>query len=216
MKNIDTVLFDLDGTLIDTNEIIIKSYQHAFKTHLPNIMITRDKIISFIGPTLQEVFSSYTVSPFKVKKMITTYRDYYTLHEFDYFSLYPDVIPVLDKLKQKGYNMGIVTSKFKAAAMPSFKHFGLDKYFRVFISLDDVTKPKPNEEPVLKALSSFNSVHNAIMIGDNRSDILSGRNANILTAGVAWSIKGPKHLEGVHPDYMLRSLNDLLTVLRID
>ncbi|MFW6319707.1 MAG: pyrophosphatase PpaX [Bacillota bacterium] len=214
MKKINTICFDLDGTLIDTNAIIVKSYQHAFNTHLKDISIDEQTIINQIGPTLQEIFSQYTKSPFKIKALITAYRDYYVKHEHDYFSLYDNVIPVLKILKDDGYNLAIVTSKFKAAAWPSFTHYQLDQFFDTFIALDDVKNPKPSAEPVLKALSAFDHVEGAIMIGDNQGDILAGKNAGIYAAGVAWSIKGAEHLKAVNPDFMLDDMESLLTLLK--
>jgi pyrophosphatase PpaX len=213
MKKIDTILFDLDGTLIDTNEIIIKSYQFAFHTHFPNVKLSRNEIIDRIGPPLETIFNMYTNSPFVVSAAIDSYRNYYVKYEANYHSLYPGVYDGVKKLKELGYNLGIVTSKFKQAAMPSFKHYGLDKYFDVFIALDDVKEPKPSAEPVLKALAKFPGYTGAIMIGDNQGDILSGKNANIYSAGVAWSIKGVPHLKEVNPDYMLFSMNDLIKIV---
>lgn len=213
MRKIDTILFDLDGTLIDTNEIIIKSYQHAYKTHLPNLSLSRQTIIDQIGPTLNDIFSLYTDSPFTVKALIETYREYYVENEEKYHKLYPKVYETLKYLKENHYQLGIVTSKFKVAAWPSFTHYKLDQFIDVFIALDDVSNPKPNKEPVLKALSKFKTTHGAIMIGDNQGDILSGKNAGILSAGVAWSIKGKSHLSLVNPDYMFDTMDDIITLL---
>ena len=210
MGKINTLLFDLDGTLIDTNEIIIKSYLHAFQKHLPDVIINRQTIIDHIGPTLEQTFSLYTNDLCTVQTLIETYRTYYSAHEHEYFSLYPEVIETLEKLSNMGLNLAIVTSKFKTAAWPSFVHFGLDRYFDVFVSLDDVTHPKPDAEPVLKALSQFSNVESAIMIGDNHGDILSGINAGILSAGVAWSIKGENHLRQVSPNIIFASMASIL------
>ncbi len=215
MKKIDTVLFDLDGTLIDTNEIIAKSYEYAYQTHLPDLEMPRSLVINNIGPTLRTIFSRYTKDPARVDALIESYRAYYTQYEFDYFYLYPKVKDVLDKLKENGIQLGIVTSKLKEAAWPSYTHFGLEHYFDVFIALDDVDEPKPSAEPVLKALSAFDHVENAIMIGDNQSDLLAGQAAGILSAGVAWSIKGRDHLKKVNPNYILESMEDLLPLIPI-
>ncbi len=210
MKKINTLLFDLDGTLIDTNEIIIKSYQYTFDKHLPEVAIKRQTIIDHIGPTLEQTFGLYTNDSHEIQTMVDTYRTYYSAHEHEYFSLYPEVIETLDKISNMGLNLGIVTSKFKAAAWPSFMHFGLNRYFDVFISLDDVMHPKPNAEPVLKALSQFSNVESAMMIGDNQGDILAGKNAGILSAGVGWSIKGENHLRQVCPDIVFASMASIL------
>ena len=91
MKKLDTILFDLDGTLIDTNEIIINSFESTFKKHFPEIQLTRVKILSFIGPTLQETFSEYTKDPFLIQDMVTTYREFYVVYEVGNFKIYPEL-----------------------------------------------------------------------------------------------------------------------------
>jgi len=213
MKKIDTVLFDLDGTLIDTNKIIIQSFQYTFETHFPNIKMDVDKILTFIGPTLQQTFSEYTNDPFVIQDMITSYRKHYVENEMGLFEIYPNVIEVVTTLKEEGYNLGIVTSKFKEAAWPSFTHYDLDKLFDVFISLDEVEIPKPDRNPIDLALSRFGNTKGAIMIGDNKSDILAGKNAGIYSAGVAWSIKGSAYLMQANPDFMLADMKDIYRVL---
>ena len=213
MKKIDTVLFDLDGTLINTNEIIIQSFKYTFDTHFPEVEIDRDKILTFIGPTLQQTFSDYTNDPFLIQDMINSYRTYYVENEMGLFEIYPKVIEVVSQLKEEGYNLGIVTSKFKEAAWPSFTFYELDKIFDVFVSLDEVEYPKPNRNPIDVALSHFDSPKGAIMIGDNKGDILAGKNAGIYSAGVSWSIKGAAYLMQAEPDFMLADMNDVFRVL---
>ncbi len=170
--------------------------------------------MTFIGPTLHDTFSEYTNDPFTIQAMIESYREYYVEYEFGNFEIYPGVIDTIKKLHKNGYNLGIVTSKFKEAAWPSFTHYNLDNYFSVFIALDDVENPKPNREPIDKALSRFPSVNEAIMIGDNQGDILAGKNAGIYSGGVAWSLKGSAHLMEVNPDFMLADMNDVFRVIK--
>lgn len=213
MKNLDTILFDLDGTLINTNEIIIQSFIHSFEEYFPDLDLSREKIMTFIGPTLEETYSNYTDNPLLVQKMIVSYRDYYVSNEMGSFEIYPDVAEVVKDLYDQGYNLGIVTSKFKVAAWPSFTYYGLDRYFSVFVALEDVENPKPNKEPITIALSHFPSYNKAIMIGDNQGDILAGKNASIYSAGVSWSLKGSNHLLKVKPDFMLSDMKDIFRVI---
>lgn len=209
--SINTILFDLDGTLIDTNEIIIESFKKAFEKYVPTVEFDLDLFKSFIGPSLKQTFSAY-VEDDVVMKMIEEYRDYYKKNEFDFFSIYPNVVEVIKNLKEQGFNLGIVTTKYKEAAWPSFTHYGLDEYFDCFVALDHVENPKPHREPIDVALAQLN--HNgAMMVGDNRGDIMAGKNAGILTCGVAWSFKGKEYLEAVNPDYMINDMNDLLKIL---
>jgi pyrophosphatase PpaX len=215
MNKLNTILFDLDGTLIDTNEIIIKSFEAVFQEHFPSISLSRNKILTFIGPTLYETFGHYTKDPFKMEAMVQSYRKYYRENEFQFFKIYPGVIDTLKELKDQGYNLGIVTSKYKDAAWPSFTYYNLNEVFDVFIALDDIKAPKPNKEPVLKALKQFDNVQKAIMIGDNKGDILAGKNAGIYSAGVSWSLKGSSHLMEESPDFMLKDMNDIFRIIKL-
>lgn len=214
MKKLDTILFDLDGTLINTNEIIIRSFKSSFERHFPKLKLSREQIMTFIGPTLHETYVSYTNDPNLVLEMISSYREFYVKYEIGNFEIYPQVEEVIKELFDLGYNLGIVTSKFKIAAWPSFTYYGLEKYFSVFIALEDVQNPKPNKEPIITALSRFPSYNKAIMIGDNQGDILAGKNAGIYSAGVDWSLKGHNHLMEVSPDFMLKDMKDIFRIIK--
>lgn len=214
MKKLDTILFDLDGTLIDTNHVIFESFRYTFKKHFPNLDLDDHTIGSFIGPTLHDTFYQYTQDPFEIDEMIQSYREHYVDYEMGNFEIYPGVLEVIPKLKEQGYNLGIVTSKFKVAAWPSFTYYGLEKYFDVFISLDEVEKPKPDRNPIDVALSYFKDHKKAIMIGDNQGDILAGKNAGIYSAGVAWSFKGKAHLLDVNPDFILEDMQDIFRIIK--
>ncbi len=207
-KNI-AVLFDLDGTLIDSNEIIIESYFHAFKTFRPDLDLSREDVLTFIGPTLEMVFKEY-VSEDQIAPMIQTYRAYYVANEGLHHTLYPGVVKGLMDLKNLGVKLSIVTSKFKEAAWRSFTHYQLDAFFDAFVALDDVKHPKPDKEPVEVALKRLGGADYAIMIGDNHGDILSGKNAGIEGAGVAWSIKGKSFLNQVNPDVVFDTMDDIV------
>lgn len=213
MQALNAVLFDLDGTLIDTNEVIIASYTHAYQQILPELDTDRSRIIDEIGPPLWDIFGRYAPDSKTVDRLVHAYHDYYKKHEATMHRLYPNVIETLKALKKRNIKIGIVTTKRKSAAQPSIDHYGLNDYFDVVIGYDDVTHPKPHKEPVEKALIALNHHSQALMVGDNQSDILSGQAAGVLTAGVAWSIKGRAHLEAVNPDYILTSMEDCLTIV---
>lgn len=215
MKKLDTILFDLDGTLINTNEIIIESFKEVFRVHFPDKIPNRKKILTFIGPTLHQTFGQYTDDPQLIEEMIKTYRIFYIEYEVGNHELYPDVLEVVTKLKSMGYNLGILTSKFTEAAWPSYTHYGLDKIFDSFTGLDDVSHAKPHRNAVDTALKHFPNHKKAIMIGDNKGDIMAGINAGIYGAGVAWSIKGEQYLLEAKPDFMLKNMKDIFRVLDI-
>lgn len=214
MKKIETIIYDLDGTLIDTNDIIINSFRSTFKKFEPDKELTLEKIKTFIGPPLGTTFRNYTNDPFKIQDMIDTYRSHYIENEKDNFHLYPGVLTTLNKLKQLGYKLAILTSKSREAATPSFQRTGLSNYFDLFVCVDDVKNAKPHKDAVNTVLNQLHSSKEAIMIGDNKGDILAGKNAGIYSAGVAWALKGSLHLQEANPDYILKDMNDIFSILK--
>lgn len=211
--DIRTILFDLDGTLIDTNELIIASFTHTLKKH-SETPYTREQILSFIGPPLYDSLAQ--VDPDNVEAMVATYREHNLANHDKYVIAYPTVVDTIKTLKEKGYQLGIVTTKMRDTALLGLKLTGMEDAFDVVIGLDDVTNAKPHPEPIIKALTQLNANPlNAIMVGDNYHDIEAGQNAGIKTAGVAWSIKGKEVLATYKPDYMLEEMRDLLKILEV-
>jgi pyrophosphatase PpaX len=210
-NKINTVLFDLDGTLIDTNELIISSFLHTFEHYYPN-QYKREDVLPFLGPTLRETFETLDAS--KVDDMIATYRTYNLAHHDTLVTEFPTVLETVKVLKETGYKVGIVTTKLSDVVMKGLKLTKLDSYFDVIVALDHVKKAKPDPEPIIKALEQLSSKpEEAIMVGDNYHDILAGKNAGTQTAGVAWTIKGRDYLEQFNPDYILEEMADLLEIL---
>lgn len=209
---VNTILFDLDGTLVDSNEIIVRTFEHVMTKYVPEVELNIELIKSFIGPSLYQTFGEYRTIEI-VEEMILEFRDYYKENEHQYFSIYPNVIDVLKELKKRGIKMGIVTTKFMDAAWPSIKHFELEAYFDTYIGLEHVENPKPDPEPIYKALENIKDYTGVMMVGDNKSDIKAGQNANCLSVGVGWTFKGREELNKANPDYMLDSMFDLLDII---
>lgn len=212
MLPIDTILFDLDGTLVDSNELIIETFKRTYQVHFPNLSFAHSELAQMMGPPLSETFLLIAKNDNLVNEMIVTYRQIYRSIEFDYISLYPGVIECLSSLKAIGYNLGIVTTKFKESAMPSIEHYGIDRYIDVIIGLDDVTNHKPHPEPIYKALKRIKH-QGVLMIGDSPSDILAGKNADILTCGVDWSYR-KEEIKQLKPDLWLNDFQQLIELIK--
>lgn len=212
--SINTVLFDLDGTLIDTNELIISSFLHTLGHYYPE-RYQREDVLPFMGPTLHETFES--INPEKVEEMIAVYREYNIKNHDVLVKEFEGVFETVRTLKESGYKLGIVTTKVSNVVEKGLKLTNLDQFFDVVVTLDDVEKPKPDPEPILKALDLLDAKpEEAIMVGDNSHDILGGKNAGTKTAGVAWTAKGREFLMEFKPDYMLDNMADLLDLLKVD
>lgn len=210
--NIHTILFDLDGTLIDTNELINESFNHTFKHY--GLEFTHDEILAFNGPPLKETFENIDLD--KAEAMITTYRDHNLAHHDSYVKAFPNVKETLETLKHRGIKMGIVTTKMRSTAIRGMKVTGIDSYFETIVALDNVTHAKPHPEPILKAMKNLDAIpEKTLMVGDNHHDIESGHNAGVKTAGVAWSLKGEAKLKQYNPTYMLHDMKDLLKIIGV-
>lgn len=208
---INTILFDLDGTLVNTNELIIASFEHTLNKYYPN-QYSREDILPFMGPTLEETFSQ--VDKDRVPELIATYRKFNREHHDEYVKEFETVYETVEALKKKNYKMGIVTSKIRYMVDMGIEIARLGDFWDVVVAADDVTNAKPHPEPIEKALSVLHSKpEEALMVGDNYHDIEGGRNAGVKTVAVAWSAKGRDFLESYSPDYVLEKMSDLLEVL---
>ncbi|WP_404404762.1 pyrophosphatase PpaX [Jeotgalibacillus malaysiensis] len=210
-KRIDTVLFDLDGTLINTNDLIISSFMHVMDHYYPG-EYTREDVLQFMGPPLVDSFQA--LNPEKTQEMVDFYREYNLKVHDELVTAFDGVDETVKELHERGIKMAIVSTKRHDMVVKGLKLMNLDQYFDVVIGLDDVEHAKPHPEPLNKALEALGSTADqAIMIGDNHHDIEGGHNAGTRTAGVAWTSKGKAHLATYKPDFMLEEMSDLLKII---
>jgi pyrophosphatase PpaX len=213
MSKITTVLFDLDGTLINTNDLIISSFLHTLNHYYPDQYEEKD-VLQFMGPPLEESFQG--VDPDRVEEMIERYRTYNLEKHDELVTEFEGVFETIKTLHENGLKLAIVSTKTRNAVLKGLKLTNLDQFFEVVITLDEVQHAKPHPEPIEKALEELGaSASEALMVGDNHHDILAGKNAGVLSAGVAWSAKGKAHLEKYDPDFMLDTMPDILSVVGV-
>lgn len=211
--NINTILFDLDGTLINTNDLIIESFLHTLNHYYPN-QYTREDVLAFIGPPLRDTFEA--INPERVDEMIETYRAFNHAHHDALVKEYETVYDTVQTLHEQGFKLGIVTTKIRHTVNMGLKLTKLDSFFQCIITLDDVEHAKPHPEPIEKALACLQAKpEETLMVGDNHHDILAGKHAGTKTAGVAWTIKGREHLAKYEPNFMLEKMSDLLSILGV-
>lgn len=206
------LLFDFDGTLLNTNTLIIETFRHVFEEYAPG-KYSDEQFLTFIGPSLEQTFK--TECPECAEDMVQQYCTWNKLHHDELVSEYPNVKLTLEQLHAQGIALAIVTTKRRVTLERGLQLMGVRHLFNVLITLDDVEHPKPHAEPIEKALLALQlSKDDVLMIGDNSHDIEGGKNAGVKTAGVAWSIKGASYLESLQPDYMLQDMQDLLHIIK--
>jgi pyrophosphatase PpaX len=207
------ILFDLDGTLIDTNRLITESFRHTIRTHYdrePDMEIVR----AYYGKTLRAALE--VLGPDKVDELIQTYREYNLQHHDRLARSFAGVAEVVRELYNHGLLLGIVTSKTHSIALRGLRLFDMDKYFAVIIGAEQCRNHKPHPEPVLLALAGLGlPAGDCLMIGDSPADLASGKAAGVKTAAVAWSEIAPEILLAENPDYVLDTIADLLPMCGI-
>lgn len=210
---INTILFDLDGTIIDTNDLIINTFLHVLEQHFPQQKYTREQIIPHMGLTLEQQMQTFSGRE-EVTDLVADYRTYNNLHHDTLIREFPRVKEVIAELHERGITMGIVTTKIKPTTIRALDYFGLKEYMSNIVTVQDVTHPKPHPEPVLTALSNLGAdPAKTLMVGDSAADIQSAKAAGVKAAGVAWSLKGVDVLKQYNPDYILEDMTDLYGVL---
>lgn len=209
---IKTILFDLDGTLLDTNELIHQSFEYTLGHY--GYSFTREEMLEFNGPPLVKTFTD--LNPDSAEDMIQTYREHNLANHNDYVKLFPHVEETLKELHLAGVKMGIVSAKMRYGVKLGLEFTKIKDYFDTIVAVDDVSNPKPHPEPVLKAMKNLNGVaQSSLMVGDNYHDIESGKNAGLRTVGVAWSSKGEEYLKQFKPTYMVEDMRDLLPIVGV-
>lgn len=177
------ILFDLDGTLIDSTDAILESFHNSFDAHKHPHPSDAD-IKSLIGHPLDVMYNELGVDESLVWDFVKTYKEYYS-------TIATQKTYLLDKaeesilLANSFAELGIVTTKTGKYSQDIMEHFGIMNYFKVLIGREHVKNPKPHGEPILKALEHFECKGKEIwMIGDTRMDLISAKNAGVNSIGV--------------------------------
>ena len=214
---IDTVVFDFDGTIMDTNDVIIGSWQHVYRT-LRGKEGDLDYILSTFGEPLE--YSMETSFPeVPMEESVKIYRDWHRERFLDMIKLFPGITEMLQEVKNRGYKMGIASSRLRLTLEQGLGKYDLGKYFDAIVAVEDTENPKPAPDIVLKTLDLLDAKpENAIMVGDSRLDILCARNADVQSVLVAWSatLAGKTKEDfppGEAPDFIIDQPSDLLEII---
>lgn len=209
-QHVHAVLFDLDGTLIDTNELIIQTFQTVLNERFPG-KYSRETILPFLGPPLYETFQQ--VDPTQVDDLIDAYRKWNMENHDAMVQAFPGVVETLENLHARGIKLAIVSTKRNEMIERALNLMNVRQYFTAVIGLDDVKNAKPDPEPVQLALSKLEvKPEHALMVGDNFHDIVAARAAGVDSVAVAWSIKGLDYLMAFEPVYAIHDMSELVNI----
>ncbi|HVO35408.1 MAG TPA: HAD-IA family hydrolase [Gemmatimonadales bacterium] len=207
------VLFDFDGTLIDSTRLIIESYHHTMRIHR-GTTLPDSEWIAGLGTPLRVQFRRFTDDPAEVQRMIETYREWNLAHHDEMVRAFPGAVDAVTGLKAKGAQLGIVTSKNRHGVERGLTLCGFDGLFDEIVTSDDLEASKPDPAPVLAALARLDvPALSALFVGDSPHDIAAGRDAGTRTAACLWGPFERDTLAAERPDYWLNSFRELVPLV---
>ena len=207
------VLFDLDGTLIDSIELILNSAQHAFKGR-KGVVPTTEQWLADLGKPLTVMFRKYARDQADVDSLIAGYREYQLANHDRLVRAYDSVVETLDALRDAGHPLGIVTSKTTHIAKRGLDLVGLGGHFDCIVGCDSCEGHKPDPAPVHFALEKMGYEPDAaVFIGDSVHDMAAGNAAGVITIAALWGPFTRSDLTPSNPAHYLQSIADLPVLL---
>lgn len=210
---IRAVLYDFDGTLADSTDLIMRCYRHTMGAHLGQVPPDEDWLSGF-GMTLESQIGRFARDTAEAAAMLDTYRTHQdSLHD-TMLRPFAGAAETVAELERRGYALAIVTSKHRRSALRGMELCGITSHFPVIVTPEDVARPKPHPEPVLHALRQLGvRADEALFVGDSPHDVAAGKAAGTRTAGVLWGPFPRAALEEAGPDALLNEQRDIFALL---
>jgi pyrophosphatase PpaX len=205
------VLFDLDGTICNSIDVIVASYERAFR-EVSGRRIALSDALGWIGEPLPVTFRRE--DPANADRLERAYRQFNESHMADMILPYPGIPELLDDLNRAGVAMGVVTSKRKVQAQDSMIYAGISGRIPLLVSMESTTIHKPKPEPLLLALQMMHGhADRACYVGDAVVDLEAARAAGLARIGVTWGAGAEPDLAAQHPDQLCHTVAELRSAL---
>lgn len=208
----EIVIFDMDGTLVDTDLMLTESVMQLFRKYRPDYKISLSTIIYFSGPPIEQTLAHYFPNQDQAK-LIQEFKDlslqYYHLDAM----LFPYTAEVLTALHQQGVKLAVLTNKHHDRTLATLKMFEIDHLFDYIVGYDDVKQAKPHPEGMYKIIDHFQTTKEKILfVGDTIYDYEVGVSSGVDCALIAWSPR--KFASNVRPNYWLNDYRELLEIVK--
>jgi pyrophosphatase PpaX len=205
------VVFDLDGTVVDSVELIILSFQHAIREVLGR-EISREESIAWVGRPLHEQMVLF--SPEHADELVQVYREWNHREHDRMLKLYDGILQLLDSLNHAGVKIGLVTSKSRFTTQMAFDLTGIEAYFDASVCSDESTGNKPSPDPIFTCLEQLGvEPAEAAYVGDSPADMQAAHAAGVEAIAVTWGVFGVGALEAEKPDLLVHTIAELQEVL---
>jgi pyrophosphatase PpaX len=198
----DALLLDLDGTLADSIELILRSFRHTMQVHL-GVVPPDSAWLAGLGTPLREQLRAFARSEAEVEAMAATYVEYQRSVHDEMVRAYPGVTDMLEAVASAGLRLAVVTGKRREMAARTLRVCGLDRFFPVVVTAEDAAPGKPDAAPVRAAAAALGTARSdrILFAGDSPHDIAAGRAAGVRTAAALWGARERDALLAARPDY---------------
>lgn len=208
---IKAVIFDLDGTLIDTNDLIIDTFYYVINELLGRSP-TEEELNHVYGKTLDEQMEFFSME--RSQELVDAYKSYYRTHMDARTHLFVGVKDLLDDLARMNIKVATVTNKGSRGVLHAFDKFDIGKYFDATVSADDVSNGKPDPEGIFAVLDILGvEPEEALFVGDSLNDIAAAKKAGVLSVLVGWTLFHEDHYTEFGADFIINKPMDLLQLL---
>lgn len=205
MHNFDGIIFDVDGTLTSTNDLIFESFRYISNKYL-NKSLTNEEIIKLFGPPEDVIIKEWTGDNYDAAR--EDYYDYYT-NNHHLANLFPGIKEVLTYIKSKDVLLAIFTGKGREAATITLKKLEIFDYFDMIITGDDVKEHKPSAEGINNFIKEFNlDKERVLMIGDAPPDFKAARSAGVKIASVLWDQYVKEEVKSLSSDFLFHTVDE--------
>lgn len=214
MGKINTILFDFDGTVMNTNDLILNSWQHTFRT-ITGAEGDPEAIKKTFGEVLMYTMGNF-FPDYSVDEAIEIYRGYQKGRFSDEIYAFDGMIELMKELKEKGYKVAVVTSRLKNSTLDGLRKYGVDTILDAVVTADECKAHKPDPEPALMAMRMMDSKpEETIMVGDSKFDIGCANNAGATSVLVDWAVAiYDSEQEGTFkPDYTMDKAERLWDII---
>jgi pyrophosphatase PpaX len=207
-------LFDFDGTLVDTTEMIHQSMRHAASSVLGRDDIPRETLLAHVGQPLPRQME--LIDAEKAELLLEAYRRHHEEHHDDLIGEFPGIEEALSRLRSAGVKVAVVTSKRRVSVEMALKRFpDLRGVVDRFVTLEDTTEHKPHPEPLLKGLELLGNVpkEEAAYVGDSPYDVEAAKAAGLTSVAVSWGAFSEDRLRAADPDHLVPDIDAAVDVL---
>jgi pyrophosphatase PpaX len=207
------IIFDMDGTLTQTNQLIFDSFNHIAESYQGK-RFSDAEITAMFGPPEEGALLTI-VGETKIESALAEYLSFYSANHERLARLYPGVREILDLVKSKDLPIALFTGKGVHTTRITLQEFALEPYFDYVVTGNDVLNHKPSGEGIVKILDKFGlDPAEALMVGDSVADVRASREAHVQMAAALWDSYAKERVEAMTPDYLFHDIADFHSWLK--